>query len=78
MPMICFFEYYYIFVIVLVFSLELIVYIFKQELEVRAGEMTQQLRVLTALVGDSGLIPSTHMAAHNCLSLQFQGGSDVF
>ena len=34
--------------------------------------MAQQLRVLLALPEDSGLIPSTHMATHNHLPLQFQ------
>jgi hypothetical protein len=29
--------------------------------------------VLTALPEDPGSIPGTHMAAHNCLYLQFQG-----
>jgi hypothetical protein len=32
-----------------------------------AGEMTQWLRALTAFPEDLGSIPSTHMAAHNCL-----------
>ncbi|KAK7798640.1 hypothetical protein U0070_002731 [Myodes glareolus] len=36
-----------------------------------AGEMAQRLRALTALPEDPGLIPSTHMAAHNCLKMQF-------
>ena len=31
------------------------------------GEMAQWLRALTALSEDPGSIPSTHMAAHNCL-----------
>ena len=38
-----------------------------------AGEMAQRLRALTALPEDPGSIPSTHMAAHNCLKIQFQG-----
>lgn len=32
----------------------------------RAGEMGQQLRALAALIEDTGLIPRTSMAAHNC------------
>jgi hypothetical protein len=39
---------------------------------VRAGEMTQRLRALAVLPEDSGSIPSTHMATHSCLELQFQ------
>ncbi|CAO2645611.1 hypothetical protein LEMLEM_LOCUS27546 [Lemmus lemmus] len=35
--------------------------------------MAQWLRALTALPKDPGSIPSTHMAAHNCLKIQFQG-----
>ncbi|XP_075822740.1 protein HIDE1 isoform X2 [Microtus pennsylvanicus] len=38
-----------------------------------AGEMALRLRALTALPEDRGSIPSTHMAAHNCLKIQFQG-----
>ena len=38
-----------------------------QESKCGAGEMVQQLRALTALPGDLGSIPSTHMAVHNCL-----------
>ena len=38
-----------------------------------AGEMAQWLRALTALPEDPGSILSTHMAAHNCLKIQFQG-----
>jgi len=30
------------------------------------GEMAQQLRALTALPEDLGLIPSTNMPVHNC------------
>ena len=30
------------------------------------GEMAQKLRALAALAEDLGVIPSTHMAAHNC------------
>ena len=37
-----------------------------------AGEMTQWLRALIALVEDPGSIPITHMAAHNCLKIQLQ------
>jgi len=32
-----------------------------------AGEMVHGLRALAVLPGDPGLIPSTHMAAYNCL-----------
>ena len=32
-----------------------------------AGEMAQWLRALVVLVKDPGSIPSTHVAAHNCL-----------
>jgi hypothetical protein len=35
--------------------------------------MAQLSRALIALPGDVGSIPSPHMAAHNCLSLQFLG-----
>ena len=35
-------------------------------------EMIQFLRALDALLKDPGLIPSTYMAAHNSLYLQFQ------
>ena len=38
-----------------------------------AGEMAQWLGALTALPEDLGSIPSTHMAAHNCLKIQLQG-----
>jgi hypothetical protein len=38
-----------------------------------AGEEEKWLRADVALVEDPGLIPSTHMVAHNCLELQFQG-----
>jgi hypothetical protein len=38
-----------------------------------AGEMAQRLKALAALPEDPGSIPSTHMVAHNCLQLQFQG-----
>jgi hypothetical protein len=34
---------------------------------IRGGEMTQQVRALTALPKDPGSIPSMHMMAHNCL-----------
>jgi len=30
--------------------------------------MAQQLKAMTALPGDQGLVPSTHMAAHNFYS----------
>jgi hypothetical protein len=33
----------------------------------QAGAMAQQSRALTALPEDLGSIPSTHMAAYNCL-----------
>jgi hypothetical protein len=36
------------------------------------GEIAQQFRVLAALPKDPGPSPSIHMAAHNCLKLQFQ------
>jgi hypothetical protein len=32
----------------------------------RAREMAQQLRTLASFLEDPGLIPSTHMSAHNC------------
>jgi hypothetical protein len=35
--------------------------------------MAQWLRAPAALLGDPDLIPSAHMAAYNCLELQFQG-----
>lgn len=38
-----------------------------------AREMAQELRALTALVEDLGLVLNTHTAAHNCLELQLQG-----
>lgn len=31
------------------------------------GEMAEWLRILVVLSEDMGLIPSTHIAAHNCL-----------
>lgn len=37
-----------------------------------AGEMALWLRTLTMLTEDPGLVASTHMAAYNHLSLQFQ------
>ena len=43
------------------------------QLHVRAGGMAQWLGAPTALPEDLGSIPSTHMAAHNCLKIQFQG-----
>ena len=36
----------------------------------RTGEVTQWLRALAALPEDPGLIPSTHITAHNFLQLQ--------
>ena len=36
------------------------------------GEMAQWLKALAALPGDPGSVPSTYMAAHNHLFLQFQ------
>ena len=42
-----------------------------ENMAVGAGEMAQRLRALTALPGDLGSVPSTHMAAHNCLKMQF-------
>lgn len=33
-------------------------------------EMSQQLRAMTALPGDQGLVPSTHMEAHHLLRHQ--------
>ena len=35
--------------------------------------MDQPPRALPSPVEDLGLVPSTHMAAHNCLGLQFPG-----
>jgi hypothetical protein len=35
--------------------------------DIRAGEMAQRLRALTALPEVLSLIPSNHMVAHNCL-----------
>ena len=32
-----------------------------------SGEIAQRLRILAALPEDPSSIPSTHMAAHNCL-----------
>lgn len=40
--------------------------------------MAQQLRALDVLAHSLGFVPSTHMAAHNHLSLQFQGISKSF
>lgn len=40
--------------------------------EGRAVKMVQQLRPLVALAENRGSIPSTHMLAHNHLSLHFQ------
>jgi hypothetical protein len=41
-----------------------------EELGPGAGEMSQQVRALTALPEKLGSNPSTHMAAPNCLKLQ--------
>lgn len=35
--------------------------------------MAQRLRVPTAFIESTDLIPSTYMLAHNCLYVQFQG-----
>jgi hypothetical protein len=35
--------------------------------------LVQRLRALAALAEDPGLIPSTHMVAHNHFKLYFQG-----
>lgn len=35
-------------------------------------EIAHQLRTLADLAMDLGSVPSAHMAAHNCLLLQFQ------
>jgi hypothetical protein len=40
--------------------------------ETGTAEMALQLRVLAVIPKDLGSIPSTHMAAPNCLQLQFQ------
>jgi hypothetical protein len=40
----------------------------KNKLKLRAEEMAQWLRALAVLLENLGSIPSTHMAAHNCLS----------
>jgi hypothetical protein len=39
----------------------------KKKRNLRAGEIAQKLRALTALPEDPGSVPSTHIAAHNCL-----------
>lgn len=41
-----------------------------------AGEMTQELKELSALAEDLGLVPSTGNAANNHLELRFQGTQD--
>jgi hypothetical protein len=47
---------------------EVITYIsLDRKYKIRAGEMAQWLRVLTALPGVLSLIPSNHMVAHNHL-----------
>jgi hypothetical protein len=38
-----------------------------QKIETRAGETAQELRVLAAPTKDQSSVPSTHMAAHDCL-----------
>ena len=38
-----------------------------QKCKAGAGQMAQWLRALPALPEDLGSIPSTHVAAHNCL-----------
>ena len=38
-----------------------------KDIKLRAGEMVQQFRALAALPEDPGSIPSTLIAAHNCL-----------
>lgn len=40
---------------------------FFKKIKIGAGEMAQRLRVLAALLEDSGLISSTYMAARNYL-----------
>jgi hypothetical protein len=42
--------------------------VFKKNKDLGTGEMIQGLRALSVLPKNQGLIPSTHMAAHNCLS----------
>jgi hypothetical protein len=39
--------------------------------------MAQWLRILSALPKDLGSIPGTHMDAHSCLQLQFQGSNTL-
>ena len=34
-------------------------------------EIVQHLQVLAVFPEDSGMIPGTHVAGHNCLELQF-------
>jgi hypothetical protein len=36
------------------------------------GEITQQLKALTALPEDAGSSPTTHMTAENCLNSSFR------
>jgi hypothetical protein len=45
----------------------------KKEKEKRKGpgEIAQQLRLLATLPEDPSSIPSNHMAAHNCLKVEF-------
>ena len=44
-----------------------------KNLSMGAGVMVCLLAILTALAEDLGSIPSTHMAVHNHMELQFQG-----
>jgi hypothetical protein len=44
-----------------------IIRIIYRKVAARAREIAQQLRALAALPEDLGSIPSTHMAANNCL-----------
>lgn len=41
--------------------------------DIGAGEMAQLIRALTSLPEDQGSILDTHVAAHSCLLLLFQG-----
>lgn len=47
--------------------------VMKTPIDYEAEEMAQWVREYTALVEDSGLVPSTHTVAHNHLKLHFQG-----
>jgi hypothetical protein len=44
----------------------------------RGGEVAQWLRALTDLAGEPGLIPSSHMAAHNHLNSTFRGSDALY